>query len=177
MPVKIDLSHRPAPPQDFPHRCFELSLRSKAIFAILRGPQPWGEDNPTSPPRSYAYGHLQGLADEIYALFPRDINDVSPFTDAVKSVLGPGAPRLSEHHRRDLMAAGAFTRERPDIPDALGEARLAELEALFMNYAQHLERLGLYFLRMMQVTGKNLPDELVVKVQLAAHGWSTVVEA
>jgi hypothetical protein len=30
---------------------------------------------------------------------------------------------------------------------------------------------------MMQVTGKNLPDELAVRDQLAAHGWITVVEA
>ncbi len=177
MPVKIDLSNRPAPPQDFAHRCFELSLRSKAVFAVLRGPQPWGEESPSSPPRSYAYGHLQALADEIHALFPREVDDDAPFTEALRSLLGPGARRLSEHQRRDLMAAGAFARERPDIPDDLGEARLVELEALFMGYSQHLERLGLYFLRMMHVIGKNLPDELVVKIQLAANGWITVVEA
>jgi len=177
MPVKIDLSRRPAPPQDFPHRCFELSLRSKAVFAVLRGPQPWGEDSPTSPPRSYAYGHLRALADEIQALFPRHADDTAPFTEALRSVLGPGSRHLGELHRRDLMAAGAFAHERPHIPDDLREARLLELEALFMGYAQHLERLGLYFLRMMHVIGKNLPDELVVKVHLAAHGWITVIEA
>lgn len=178
MTVKIDLRNRPAPPQDFPHRCFELSLRSKAVFAVLRGPQPWGPDSPTSSARNFAYGHLRGLAAEIHALFPHHSDDATPFTEALKAVLGPGAALIAEHHtRRDLMAAGAFVRELPDIPEDIEEAGMLELEARFMGYAQHLDRLGLYFVRMMQVIGKNLPDELVVKVHLAAHGLTTVVEA
>jgi len=176
MTVKIDLRNRPAPPQDFPHRCFELSLRSKAVFAVLRGPQPWGPDSPTSAARGFAYGHLRGLAAEIHALFPHHSDDAAPFTEALKAVLGPGTARLGEH-RRDLMAAGAFVRELPDIPEDLEEAPLLELEARFLGYAQHLDRLGLYFARMMQIRGQNLPDELVVKVHLAAHGLTTVVEA
>jgi hypothetical protein len=177
MPVKIDLNHRPAPPLDFPHRCFELSLRTKAVFAVLKGPQPWGADSPTSPARRHAYEHLQGLADEIHALFSQRADDTTPFTAALDSVIVTGVARHDEEHRRDLLAAGAFARERPDIPERLEESNLLALEAMFMDYTQHLERLGLYFLRMMQVVGKNLPDELVVKAQLAAHGWITVVEA
>lgn len=179
MPVKIDLNHRPPPPQDFPHRCFELSLRTKAVFAVLKGPQPWGADSPTSSARRHAYDHLQGLADEIHALFSHHADDTTPFTAALQSVIAPGLARQdhSEEQRRELLAAGAFARERPDIPERLEESNLLALEALFLGYTQHLERLGLYFLRMMQVVGKNLPDELVVKAQLAAHGWITVVEA
>lgn len=179
MPVKIDLDHRPAPPLDFPHRCFELSLRTKAVFAVLKGPQPWGADSPTAPARRHAYDHLQGLADEIHGLFSHPADDTAPFTAALQSVLVRALdPRdRGEEHRRDLLAAAAFVRERPDIPERLEEANLLALEALFLGYTQHLERLGLYFLRMMQVNGKNLPDELVVKAQLAAHGWITVVEA
>jgi hypothetical protein len=177
MPVTIDLSHRPAPPQDFPHRCFELSLRTKAVFAVLKGPQPWGADSATSAARQHAYDHLQGLADEIHALFAHHADDTTPFTAALRSVLVPGAARHAEDHRHDLLTAGAFARERPDIPERIDESNLLALEALFMNYTQHLERLGLYFLRMLQVIGNNLPAQLVVKAQLAAHGWITVVEA
>jgi hypothetical protein len=177
MPVKIDLDHRPAPPQDFPHRCFELSLRAKAVFAVLKGPQPWGADSPASPARQHAYEHLQGLADDIQSLFTRHADGTTPFTAALRSVLVPGALRHADDHRHDLLAAGAFVRERPDIPQRLEQANLLAIEAMFTNYTQHLERLGLYFLRMMQVTGKNLPDELAVRDQLAAHGWITVVEA
>ena len=177
MPVKIDLNNRPPPPQNFPHRCFELSLRTKAVFAVLKGPQPWGADSPVSPARRHAYDHLQALADEIHALFTPHADDTTPFTAALQSVLVPGRHDPGEEQRRELLAAGAFARERPDIPERLEESNLLALEAQFMGYTQHLERLGLYFLRMMQVVGKNLPEALVVKAQLAANGWITVVEA
>lgn len=179
--IKINLANPPKEaPWNFPHQCFSIAFRIKAALDVVDGVEPWGKDEATSPARFLAYRQLYELNELAFSLFNTADRSPSPF-DAALEVIDVKYKR--EGH--ELLwwksnidgARGGFHDSSHDW-STLTQGDLPKLNEEYLPLAQRLENVGVYFLRMMQAaSGRNLPDEHVVKAEKRSAGWTPIFDA
>ena len=149
----------------FPHKCFSLAFRIKAALDVLDGVEPWGEDEATSPARFLAYRQLYELNDAARSLFQGE-EGPSPFHTALKVIDVKYKREEHEQRRWERYIEGAKDgfKGAEHNWSSMAQVDLPKLKEEFLGHAQRLENMGVYFLRMMQVTtGENLPEEYVIQ--------------
>jgi hypothetical protein len=90
----------------------------------------------------------------------------APFSQALAVILGDHESEMKSDRRIKNILDGASSwidDNLPAIPRAFADAKIDELSEELLNFAQRLDDLGVYMLRVMQFAhGENLPEEVFI---------------
>lgn len=161
MTIKIDLKNRPPAPFDFPHRCFEMSHRIQAATEALSGADPWGNKDQRPGTRQIAYMLLRSLVMKSKA-------ELGVSSEGYEQVLQLVLDKdyISWRHSnsgfKHFWPPKNFLEQEPVPDDDFSAADLTSIRTRMLEFGANLEKLGLYFLRMLQAQGHIKFDEVSI---------------
>lgn len=175
MTITFDLKNRPSDPFDFPHDCFEMSLRIQSAMDVLTGPDPWKSSKEIPSTRVLAYLRLRTLVEEARLNLA---GGGSKYYRLMGELLGKDLEAWKKDPTRsDIWPDICWLSEQPIPPRNIMDLNggIAGLRPQIADFSKDLENLGLYALRMIQAyTGKSLPESIEIKVAPAETRWEPI---